>query len=67
MSRKAITIEDRVREVCSYASKEEIRAIRGICDNALYFRWPEDAARSPKPKRTRKPKEAPQTRLAGVE
>lgn len=65
MARKAITIEDRMREFCKTANEYEIIRMRDMMNNALLFRFGADDE-MPKPKRTRKPKE-PQAKLAGVE
>ena len=66
MARKAITIEDRVLQFCIEAqTPAEIERVRDICTTALAVR--SGKVQAEPPKRQRKPKEAPQAKLAGVE
>ena len=66
MARKAITIEDRVREFCKTAPIESIKGIKAICDDAIYFRPDIGLSSEPVQKRQRKAKEAPQAKPAVV-
>ena len=65
MSRKAITIEERLTEHLMVADRPEVEKLLNLCATALRFRF---SIASPSPqKRQRKPKPEPQAKLAGVE
>lgn len=63
MARKAITIEERLRDFCCTATTEEIRAAQAMLDLAVHIR----SGGNGEPPRKRTRKDEPQAKLAGVQ